>query len=55
MTYKNTTIEPKDHRGYYTALVLTRDRVLGGSYFESIQADTLSGIKKLIKYYRDEV
>ena len=53
-TYKNTTIT-KDHRGYYTATVQTRDRVLGGIYFQNIQADTLHGIKKLITYYKEEV
>lgn len=50
--YKGAYIE-KDYRGYYTAVILTRDRVLGGSYFESVQADTLQGIKKLIKYYTE--
>lgn len=50
MKYKNVTIE-KDFRGYYTAIVKTRDRVQGGSYFEPVQADTLQGIKKLITYY----
>lgn len=52
MTYKNVTIE-KDYRGYYTAIVRTRDRVLGGTYFEPIQADTLQGIKELITYYQE--
>jgi hypothetical protein len=51
-TYLDTTIE-KDYRGYFTALVLTRDRILGGSYYQSIQSDTLQGIKKLIKYYKE--
>lgn len=50
--YRDCYIE-KDYRGYYTALVLTRDRVLGGSYLQPIQADTLPGIKKLIKYYQE--
>lgn len=51
-TYKDTTIE-RDHRGYYTAIVETRDRVLGGTYFQPVQADTLDGIKKLITYYKE--
>ena len=51
MQYKNITIE-KDYRGYYTATVETRDRVFGGVYMQSIQADTLQGIKKLINYYQ---
>jgi len=50
--YKGAYIE-KDYRGYYTAFVLTRDRVLGDSYFEPVQADTLQGIKQLIKYYSE--
>lgn len=51
MTYNDVTIE-KDHRGYYTAMVETRDRVLGGYYYQPIQADTLEGIKELIDYYQ---
>lgn len=43
----------QDNRGMYISLVLTRDRVLGGSYFETVQADTLDGIKELIKYYTE--
>lgn len=52
MRYKNTNIE-RDYRGYYTANVYTRDRVAGGFYYQSVQADTLKGIKKLIKYYSE--
>lgn len=52
MTYKNTTIE-KDYRGYYMAVVKTRDRVQGGTYMQPIQADTLQGIKKLVTYYQE--
>ena len=51
MTYKQTTIE-RDHRGYFTAIVYMRDRINGGFYFYPIQADTLSGIKSLIRYYK---
>ena len=49
--YKDTTIE-HDYRGYYTALVCMRDRINGGFYFYPIQADTLQGIKELIRYYK---
>lgn len=50
--YKETTIE-RDYRDYYTAIVYTRDRVLGGYYYQPIQADTLTGIKELINYYKN--
>lgn len=53
MTYKDTTINKPDYRGMYTASVYTRDRVLGGFYYQPIQADTLDGIKKLIRYYSE--
>lgn len=51
MQYNDVTIE-SDYRGYYTAIVPTRDRVLGGIYYQPIQADTLDGIKQLIEYYQ---
>jgi hypothetical protein len=51
MIYKGVNIE-KDYRGYFTAQVETRDRVLGGTYFQPIQADSKDGIKKLINYYQ---
>jgi len=50
MIYKDTTID-RDIRGYYTASVYMRDRINGGFYFYPIQADTLAGIKELIRYY----
>ena len=50
--YKNVTIE-RDYRGYFTAIVETRDRVLGGKYFQPIQSDSVAGIKKLINYYQE--
>jgi hypothetical protein len=50
-TYKGTLIE-RDYRGYFTASVYTRDRVNGGHCFQPVQADTLEGIKSLIRYYK---
>jgi hypothetical protein len=50
MTYKNVNIT-RDHRGYYVASVAMYDRA-SGYYFQPIQADSVTGIKKLINHYK---
>lgn len=50
-SYKDCSIS-RNRYGMYTSMVKTRDRVLGGYYYETIQADTLQGLKKLVNYYQ---
>ena len=51
MSYKNVTIT-KDYRGFYTAMVAMYDLKSGQYYFQPAQADSLSGIKKLINHFK---
>lgn len=46
-TYRGTTIESPDYRGYYRARVLIGTMRTG--YYVALQADSLVGIKSIIR------